>query len=100
MRNTDLISRQAAIEAIVRKTNCTNEEVLRQYVRKQGLDGNWSGGIRDSIDAVLTVPTEESRIVRCKDCVKRRTLKCPFGIMTWDAPGDGEYCSRGALYDK
>lgn len=33
-------------------------------------------------------------LVRCRDCRKRRTLKCPFGIMKWDAPDADGYCYK------
>ena len=51
MKN-DLISRQAAIEAVVGCTNCGTENVLRAYVTKHSLENGWTGGIVDALDAI------------------------------------------------
>ena len=48
----DLISRQAAIDAIVNCTNCEDETTLRAYVAKHNLDNEWSGGVLVAINAV------------------------------------------------
>ena len=52
----DLISRQAAIDAIVQCTNCGDENTLREYVLKHGLDNGWTGGILEALDAVKDLP--------------------------------------------
>ena len=48
----DLISRQAAIDAIANCTNCGDEKTLRAYVAKHNLDNEWSGGVLVAINAV------------------------------------------------
>ena len=53
---SDLIDRQAAIDAIVQCTNCGDEDVLREYVLKHGLDNGWTGGILEALDAVKDLP--------------------------------------------
>ena len=52
----DLISRQAAIDAIAQCTNCGDEDTLREYVLKHGLDNGWTGGILEALDAVKDLP--------------------------------------------
>lgn len=53
---SDLISRQAAIDAIVQCTNCGDEDTLREYVLKHSLDNGWTGGILEALDAVKDLP--------------------------------------------
>ena len=48
----DLISRQAAIDAIANCTNCGDEKTLRAYVAEHNLDNEWSGGVLVAINAV------------------------------------------------
>ena len=67
MKN-DLISRQAAIEAVVGCTNCGTENVLRAYVTKHSLENGWTGGIVDALDAIEQLPSIQPDIIRCKDC--------------------------------
>lgn len=55
----DLISRQAAIDAIAGCTNCRTEEVLREYVAMHNLDNMWSGGILEALDAVKGLPSAQ-----------------------------------------
>jgi hypothetical protein len=52
----DLISRQAAIDAIAQCTNCGDEDTLRGYVLKHNLDNGWTGGILEALDAVKDLP--------------------------------------------
>ena len=47
-----------------------------------------------SWNCVFEEKPEDTEIIFCKDCAKRRTLKCPFGITIFDAPHNNEYCSR------
>ena len=56
---SDLISRQAAIDAIVHCTNCGTEEELRGYVVKHYLDNGWTGGVLDALDAVEGLPSTQ-----------------------------------------
>ena len=53
---SDLIDRQAAIDAIVQCTNCGDEDTLRKYVLKHNLDNGWTGGILEALDAVKDLP--------------------------------------------
>ena len=53
---SELIDRQAAIDAIVQCTNCGDENTLREYVLKHSLDNGWTGGILEALDAVKDLP--------------------------------------------
>ena len=59
IKNGELISRQAAIDAIVHCTNCGTEEELRGYVVKHYLDNGWTGGVLDALDAVEGLPSTQ-----------------------------------------
>jgi len=69
---SDLISRQAVLDAIVQCTNCRNEDTLREYVLKHSLDNGWTGDILEALDAVKDLPptqpelTDEQVIDYCK----------------------------------
>ena len=39
-------------------------------------------------------PSIQPEIIHCRDCKKRMKLSCPFGITVFDAPYDGDFCSR------
>lgn len=52
---TDLISRQAAIDAILHITNCKSVRELFEYNQEHHLTEMWSGGVNDAIDAVIGV---------------------------------------------
>ena len=56
---SELIERQAAIDAIVQCTNCGDEDTLREYVLKHSLDNGWTGGILEALDAVKDLPTAQ-----------------------------------------
>lgn len=63
---SDLISRQAAIDAMVELTVHDREGVRERA--KQDPD-EWIGGINDAITAVEELPTIDAvPVVRCKDC--------------------------------
>lgn len=55
----DMISQQAAIEAILHRTNFKTVRELFEYNTAHNLIGIWSGGINDAIDAVIAVPPAE-----------------------------------------
>ena len=65
----DLISRQAAIDAIANCTNCGDEKTLRAYVAKHNLDNEWSGGVLEAINAVEDLPSAqpEQRWIPCSE---------------------------------
>ena len=76
----DLISRQAAIDALVKLTNCNGVRELYEYVQEHHLSDMWSGGIVDAIDAVIGVPSAQPALDEwCTDCKEYDQKKhcCP-----------------------
>ena len=65
---SDLIDRQAAIDALLRLVNCKTVRELFEYNAAHNLAEMWSGGINDAIDAIIAVPPAQPEIIRCKDC--------------------------------
>ena len=55
----DLISRQDAIDAIVKLTNCNTPEDLREYVAEHSLWSLWSGGVLEALEAVEGLPSAQ-----------------------------------------
>ena len=64
----DLISRQAAIDAILAVTGNSSVRELYEHVQEHGLSDMWSGGVNAAIDIIIAVPSAKPEIVRCKDC--------------------------------
>ena len=58
-RMGDLISRQAAIDAILHITNCKSVRELFEYNQLHHLTEMWSGGVNDAIDAVIGVDSAQ-----------------------------------------
>lgn len=56
---SDLISRQAAIDALVGLTDHKSVRELYEHVQENYLDGLWIGGISDAIDAIIALPSAE-----------------------------------------
>lgn len=56
---SDLISRQAAIDAILDLTDFVSVINLFEYVEEHDLQDKRSGGIIDAIDAVLLLPSAQ-----------------------------------------
>ena len=56
---SDLISRQAAIDAIANCTNCGTPDELRKYVDKHSLENEWTGGVLDAMEAVEDIPAAD-----------------------------------------
>jgi hypothetical protein len=82
----DLISRQAAIDAIAGCTNCGDEEQLRKYVVKHGLENGWTGGVLDALDAIYELPsaqpekrTEKRTETHARDSISRQAAQRLFG---------------------
>lgn len=77
-----LISRQAAIDAIVQCTNCGDEDTLRAYVLKHNLDNGWTGGILEALDAVKDLPSAqpEQRWVPVTERLPEEGLSVPLTI--------------------
>lgn len=65
----DLISRLAAIDAILRLTTFASVRELYEYVQEHNLTEMWCGGINDAIDAVIAVPSAqpEQRWIPCSE---------------------------------
>ena len=59
---SELIDRQATIDAIVQCTNCGDENTLREYVLKHSLDNGWTGGILEALDAVKDLPPAQPEL--------------------------------------
>ena len=82
MTNDDMISRQNVLRCL---TDISYNQCKTQ-------------GEADVIDIaktmVMTMPSAQPEIIRCKDCKHNRRLECPFGITVFDAPKDDEFCSR------
>ena len=79
---SDLIDRQAAIDAILRITNCKSVRELFEYNQEHHLTEMWSGGVNDAIDAVIGVESATDNNVSTKlstdlaslgtDCISRQ----------------------------
>ena len=55
----DLISRQAAIDAILAVTGNASVRELYEHVQEHGLSDMWSGGVNAAIDVIIAVPPAE-----------------------------------------
>ena len=54
-----LISKQAALDAIVKCTICDSAEELAEYVIQQNYWNGWAGGVLEALSAVANVPSVE-----------------------------------------
>lgn len=86
----DLISRQAAVDAIVGMTTMSIEE-LANAGNKERFD--WIKGLSDSLVKINNLSSAEPEIIYCKDCVKHN--KCKF----YQTQGDNGYCRYGRSED-
>jgi hypothetical protein len=75
----DLISRQAAIDALKR-----DEEYDEDIP-------NRADGVRDAIITIMGLPSVQPEIIRCKDCVLRATDECPMYHVEWVSYEDDGY---------
>ena len=55
-KQDDLISRQAAIDAILAVTGNSSVRELYEHVQENGLSDMWSGGVNAAIDIIIAVP--------------------------------------------
>jgi len=55
----DLISRQAAIDAILAVTGNSSVRELYEHVQEHGLSEMWSGGVNAAIDIIIAVPSAQ-----------------------------------------
>ena len=90
---TDLISRQAAIDALN-----VGEELLRRVLDDMDVVGNerkkfaWGLGLIEAYIAdIKELPPAQSEIIRCKDCAKRKY--CRTSTVWAVAPDDDWYCA-------
>jgi hypothetical protein len=56
---SDLISRQAAIDAILAVTGNSSVRELYEHVQEHGLSEMWSGGVNAAIDIIIAVPSAQ-----------------------------------------
>ena len=99
----DLISRAAAIDAIVSATAFPDAEYIKNLCQNPANSEDWLGGVCDAINAVEDVNTVDAvPVVRCKDCMYFRPWRhdrgedsrCEF----WNTEmGAEDYCSQ-AVY--
>ena len=78
---SDLIDRQAAIDALLRLTNCKTVRELFEYNAAHNLAEMWSGGINDAIDAIIAVPPAQLGTNLAEvgtDCISRQALLDKF----------------------
>ena len=102
-RLDDLISRQKAIDAILKLTNCATVRELYEYVQEHNLKGMWSGGINDAIDAVIALASaqpepgewvEDERQIHVE-----KTYHCSkCGYQAWGEYEKTKYCPGCGKY--
>ena len=63
----DLISRQAAIDAILAVTGNSSVRELYEHVQEHGLSEMWSGGANAAIDIIIAVPAAQP-VLTCDGC--------------------------------
>lgn len=73
----DLISRQDAIDAIVKLTNCNTPDDLREYVAEHSLWSLWSGGVLEALEAVEALPSAQPESP-CTVCQEFDCYGCKF----------------------
>ena len=83
----DLISRQAAIDAILHLTNFESVRTLYEYTQEHVTE-HWTEGINDAIDAVIAVPSAQPEIkpIEYLDCTSAMLKMWMDNVLT-----DGEY---------
>ena len=60
---SDLIDRQAAIDAILAVTGNSSVRELYEHVQEHGLSDMWSGGVNAAIDIIIAVPSAQPKIL-------------------------------------
>lgn len=101
----DLISRAAAIDAIVSVTAFPDADYIKNLCQNPANSEDWLGGVCDAINAVEDVNAVDAvPVVRCKDCKhydeapSGDAMMCYRGDgMRWPDPND--YCSKGERRD-
>lgn len=59
---SDLIDRQAAIDAILAVTGNSSVRELYEHVQEHGLSEMWSGGVSAAIDIIIAVPSAQPNL--------------------------------------
>ena len=78
----DMISRAAAIDAIVSVTAFPDAEYIKNLCQNPANSEDWLGGVCDAINAVEDVnAVDAAPVVRCRDC--------KYGKLCFDADGHG-----------
>jgi hypothetical protein len=60
----DLISRKAAIDAILAVTGNSSVRELYEHVQEHGLSEMWSGGVNAAIDIIIAVPSAQPEPIK------------------------------------
>ena len=90
----DIISRQAAIDAILHITNCKSVRELFEYNQLHHLTEMWSGGVNDAIDAVIGVDSAQLGTNLAEvgtDCISRQVAIDAFDGVKVDEENCTEY---------
>ena len=86
----DLISRQAAIDAILAVTGNSSVRELYEHVQEHGLSEMWSGGVNAAIDIIIAVPSAQPETHE----ERTETHECDY-ISRQDAiDAHYEYCNK------
>ena len=91
---SDLIDRQAAIDAILHITNCKSVRELFEYNQLHHLTEMWSGGVNDAIDAVIGVDSAQLGMNLAEvgtDCISRQVAIDAFDGVKVDEENCTEY---------
>ena len=62
----DVISRKAAIDAILAVTGNSSVRELYEHVQEHGLSDMWSGGVNAAIDIIIALPSAQPNLDRTK----------------------------------
>ena len=94
----DLISRQAAIDAVQRH----REGVLGRYEYDEGVAFVYAAAHNHIIQVIQLLPSAQPEIIRCKDCAIRYD-SCPMVVRIGNNveffTDDNDFCSRGRRKD-
>ena len=83
---SDLIERQAAIDAILAVTGNSSVRELYEHVQEHGLSEMWSGGVNAAIDIIIAVPSAQPD--HNADIDKKVGLECLICKQTYDYSWD------------
>ena len=105
MTNNDLISRAAAIDAIVSITSFLDVDSIKS-IYNIGNGEEWVDGVYDAINAVEDVnAVDAAPVIRCKDCRYYNTNYCGDGFGWCERKGIGHgtsddwFCADGERAD-